>query len=155
MKTILLSLLCLLVSACHAQDNNQARSNKSRNSHPKTQGSPVHQFTEDLRAYLASKSDEDAQAQVLLAKSYLMGPAKLRDFDKAVQYLQQAIQQGEPSASYELGWCYYSGKGVSKDREEAFKQWKVSCEKGFAIACQKLPKASPQRKPSKPAASAS
>lgn len=139
MRTIFISLLCLLMSACNAQEPKSQKPIPQNPSNAKPQ-SAVQQYVEDLRAYLGRAAEEDTLARVLLAKNYIMAPAKMRDYEKAVSLLQEAAAKGDASAQYELAWCYYSGKGLVKNRDEAYKIWKESCEKGFAASCQRLKK---------------
>lgn len=60
------------------------------------------------------------------------------DNDEAFKLFKQAAEYGDPEAQYELGLCFFEGKGVHCDNNEAFKMWKQSAEQGYAIAQYRL-----------------
>jgi TPR repeat protein len=60
------------------------------------------------------------------------------DYDKAKNFLELAVKQGEPSAMYHLGTMFFDGKGVAKDQNQAIPLFKKSCSKGDSNACDKL-----------------
>ena len=47
-------------------------------------------------------------------------------------------EAGQAWAQYEVGECYYYGKGVSKDYAEAAKWWRLAAEQGDAKAQRSL-----------------
>ncbi|MBO7271401.1 MAG: sel1 repeat family protein [Bacteroidaceae bacterium] len=42
----------------------------------------------------------------------------------------KAAENGHPVAQYDLGVCYYNGKGVSQSRDEAVKWWRIAAQQG-------------------------
>ena len=60
------------------------------------------------------------------------------DYEATFKYFKQAAEFGDPEAQYELGLCYFEGKGVHCDYNEAIKMWKLSAEQGYAIAQYRL-----------------
>jgi TPR repeat protein len=45
-------------------------------------------------------------------------------------WYRKAAEQGHPLAQYDLGICYYNGKGVEKSRDEAVKWWTAAAKQG-------------------------
>lgn len=52
------------------------------------------------------------------------------DSKKAVAYLTKAAQQGHDEAELQLGFCYYTGKGLPKKEAEAFQWFAKSANQG-------------------------
>lgn len=52
------------------------------------------------------------------------------DFNEA----KLKAQKGDPKAQFELGVCYFYGKGVSENEEEAVKWWRKAANQGLAEA---------------------
>jgi len=48
--------------------------------------------------------------------------------------LVKKAEAGDAEAQSELGMCYFRGKGVTKDYEEAVKWWTKAAERGYARA---------------------
>ena len=48
--------------------------------------------------------------------------------------LVKKAEAGDAKAQSELGMCYFKGKGVAKDYEEAVKWWTKAAEQGYARA---------------------
>ena len=59
-------------------------------------------------------------------------------YEAAFKYFKQASEYSDPEAQYELGLCFFEGKGVNCDINEAIKMWKLSAEQGFVIAQYRL-----------------
>ena len=59
-------------------------------------------------------------------------------YEAAFKYFKQASEYGDPEAQYELGLCFFEGKGVDCDINEAINMWKLSAEQGFVIAQYRL-----------------
>lgn len=57
----------------------------------------------------------DAEAQNALGEMYYRGTEIGRDFSHAVFWFCEAFEQGDPSATYNLGICYCNGQGVDKN----------------------------------------
>jgi TPR repeat protein len=64
--------------------------------------------------------------------------AHLGQSDKALHYLQQAAQAGDPEAQYNLALMYRSGKGTARNLERAFEWLCQAAEQGVASAQSKL-----------------
>jgi TPR repeat protein len=45
-------------------------------------------------------------------------------------WYSKAAETGHPVAQYDLGVCYYNGKGVPQSRDEAVKWWRVAAQQG-------------------------
>ncbi|MGM9992148.1 MAG: tetratricopeptide repeat protein [Candidatus Bruticola sp.] len=48
-------------------------------------------------------------------------------------YLQGA-EQGQAQEQYKVGLCYYYGRGVSKNEENAVFWWRKAAEQGLSVA---------------------
>lgn len=59
---------------------------------------------------------------------------KIRDYKKAFNYLEIAIEYGSLISLYELGEMYYKGKGVNQSYEEAVKLFQKAADNNDAIA---------------------
>ena len=55
-------------------------------------------------------------------------------YESAVQQFVMAADLGHARAQYELGACYFFGKGVEKDEKEAVKWYRRAAEQGDAAA---------------------
>ena len=73
-------------------------------------------------------------AMVNLANMLTLGPKKYRDCSRAVELLKMAMAKGAgPVAAYNLGRCYYFGRGVDKNLETAQELFKETEEGGFPV----------------------
>lgn len=73
-------------------------------------------------------------AMVNLANMLTLGPKKYRDCSRAVEVLKMAMAKGAgPVAAYNLGRCYYFGRGVDKNLETAQELFKEAEEGGFPV----------------------
>lgn len=54
----------------------------------------------------------------------------LKDYEKAVDCFQQAIDKGDAEAYFYLGLCYENGYGVDKDPVKAAELYEVAADKG-------------------------
>lgn len=73
-------------------------------------------------------------AIVNLANMLTLGPKKYRDCSRAVELLKMAMEKGAgPVAAYNLGRCYYFGRGVDKNLETAQELFKEAEEGGFPV----------------------
>ena len=57
-----------------------------------------------------------------------------------MKWFTKAAEQGDVSAQYDLGVCYYLGSGVKKDVIEASKWYKKAADQGHAGAKERLRK---------------
>jgi len=53
---------------------------------------------------------------------------------QTVSSLRRSAMAGDAGSQHELGWCYYSGKGVKPDYSQAAHWWSQSAEQGFVQA---------------------
>ena len=58
----------------------------------------------------------------------------MQDYEEAVKWYRKAAEQGYASAQYNLGVCYYNGKGVEQDYEEVVKWYRKAAEQGHPRA---------------------
>ena len=73
-------------------------------------------------------------AMVNLANMLTLGPKKYRDCSRAVELLKMAMAKGAGHvAAYNLGRCYYFGRGVDKNLETAQELFKEAEEGGFPV----------------------
>jgi len=59
---------------------------------------------------------------------------KLSRHGEAIPYLRRAAEHGNRLAQYNLGYCYYHGRGVLRDYYEAVKWFRKSAEQGYSNA---------------------
>ena len=66
---------------------------------------------------------------------FCFGATFVRDkqFDKGFEWIGKAAAQGHPTALFDLGWSYYSGKGNSKSLVNAFECFKKAVDHGCII----------------------
>lgn len=55
-------------------------------------------------------------------------------YREAVKWFRKSADQGNPTAQYCLGLCYYDGRGVDYNRTEAAKWYRKAADQGFADA---------------------
>lgn len=72
----------------------------------------------------------DCFAQSELADVY----AARNESSKAFLMIQQSAKAGYWRSQYELGACYYNGRGVVADEENGAKWYRVAAEKGYPVA---------------------
>ena len=51
-----------------------------------------------------------------------------------IEVLRKAAEQGDAEAQFNLGVCYYTGKGMERDESEAVKWFRKAAEQGYANA---------------------
>ncbi len=59
-------------------------------------------------------------------------------FSKSIEYLKYAAEDGHLPAYYTLGECYFNGKGVKKDYQEAINWYTLGAAKSDAASIHKL-----------------
>ena len=57
-----------------------------------------------------------------------------KDIEEAVKWWQKAAEQGYAEAQYNMGICYYSGTGITRDYTEAVKWYRKAAEQGYVLA---------------------
>ena len=77
-----------------------------------------------LNCLKQSANSSFSTAQVALGKYYALNSPK--NYELAVAWYRKAAEQGDTSAQFELGYCYYSGLGIPKDYEEAVAWYRKS-----------------------------
>ncbi|MDD9798015.1 MAG: tetratricopeptide repeat protein, partial [Alphaproteobacteria bacterium] len=96
------------------------------------------QYAEALKAWERGAAKGDAGAAYRVATVYLnqsFSPdTQEHNQAKALAYLNQAAQAGEPRAELELASLYERGYGVSRNREEAQKLYMRAAQKGLPAA---------------------
>ena len=63
-----------------------------------------------------------------------------QDYAEAVKWYRKAAEQGYADAQYNLGSCYYNGKGVPQNYAEAVKWYCKAVGQGHADAIELLEK---------------
>ena len=58
--------------------------------------------------------------------------------EQAALWYRKAARRGQPRAQINLGWLYFHGRGVSRDREQAAHWWRLAAEGGDAEAATNL-----------------
>ena len=58
----------------------------------------------------------------------------LQNYTEAIRYWQQAAEQGDAHAQFNLGSCYQGGIGVKENPEAAFEWYMKAAEQGFEPA---------------------
>jgi len=80
-------------------------------------------------SYLKKANNGSANAQFLLARSYLTGSNNLKkNIKQAVEWLHKAAGRNHAQAQYVLGNIYYKGKGIRNDTRKAKKWLKKSAK---------------------------
>lgn len=74
------------------------------------------------------------ESQDSLGYSYEKGMGVDQDWEKAVEWLRKAAEQGHIEAQYKLADCYFCGRGVAMDDAEAVKWLRKAAEQGHLEA---------------------
>ena len=74
--------------------------------------------------------EEKGNGNVIKGKEAYAG----KDYKTAAMIFALAAQEGDAEGQYLLGRCYWDGKGVEEDEDEAFKWIRKSADQGFAKA---------------------
>lgn len=56
------------------------------------------------------------------------------DFPLDIKSLRKKAEQGDAGAQYSLGECYYGGEGVTQDKTEAARWYRLAADQGYAKA---------------------
>ena len=75
-----------------------------------------------------------AEAQKYLAKLFFEGDRTIKSETLSVLFWSEVAKQDVASAIYNLGTCYYNGKGVTRNPERAFELYKKSADMMFPMA---------------------
>lgn len=98
---------------------------KARGYFEKAVRSEDYGFQNDALIALASMATEDA----------LEGNG---DFTKALEYLEQAMDNDYRDAIYQMGWMYEMGYGVKQNTKRALRYYQQAADMGCAYACNAL-----------------
>ena len=79
---------------------------------------------------LLSVNKDDIDALSVLGICLIYGIGGEKNEEKGFDYLRQAAEKGCSNAQAYVGYCYYRGKGVGKDRAEAVKWFEMSANQG-------------------------
>lgn len=89
----------------------------------------------DFVEFLAKCNVEIAQTRLgwLIGQGFL----EYKNYTKAIYLYKKAIDQGSATACLNLGWLYWSGKGVKQSDEQTIYYWKLAAKRGCksAINC--------------------
>jgi TPR repeat protein len=90
----------------------------------------------DLHRYFADKWVEAPMLSFWnpIRYVYPRGYRREQNIKEAAKWLTKSAEQGYPNALFILGFYYYGGLGVTKDRKETVKLWTKAAEQGFALA---------------------
>lgn len=86
--------------------------------------------------YVVNYSLPPAPDQLILeygVRSYLKG-----DYENAVKYYRMAAEQGNVTALSNLGYCYYYGRGMEPDKQQAYLCWSKAAVFGDIPATYKM-----------------
>ncbi|MGM9833435.1 MAG: toll/interleukin-1 receptor domain-containing protein [Candidatus Limisoma sp.] len=91
------------------------------------------------------KTKTDQEESISLSKivdighDYYFGTnGKRQDYAEAVKLYRQAAEQGDAKGQYNLGYCYYYGFGVGRDRTKATDWFRKSAKQGYIEAQESL-----------------
>jgi len=88
-----------------------------------------------LIEHLRSRSAKgEPQATYLLGREYDRGGILVKNEKKAIELYKEAADLGSSAAQWILAGKYSSGKGVNKDKVEAYKWALLSVENGSEVA---------------------
>lgn len=87
---------------------------------------------------LSKAKNGDAKSQYELGWCYLKGYGIEKDFDKAVYWFQEGIEQDYAEAYRGLGVCYMFGDGVPQDFAKAINLYEEAASRGDARAMYNL-----------------
>lgn len=80
-----------------------------------------------------SASEDDADAQCLLANLYRDGDGIEKNLMKAAELYRLAAQQGHDLAQLKLGYCCRDGIGLQKDKIQAYVWFNISANNGGVL----------------------
>ena len=95
-----------------------------------------HSTAKDRLQELESQGYHDLTA----AQMYQKGKAYYdkKQYSEAVPWFREAAEQGHAEAQYNLGECYYNGRGVTKGWIQAVAWYRKAAEQGYADAQSRL-----------------
>ena len=78
------------------------------------------------------------KAAYAIANWHLHGRYLKKDYKKAVEYLKFACEHHLPDAFFDLAICYESGKGIAKNKKQAFLNYVSAAALGDEAAVQEV-----------------
>lgn len=91
-----------------------------------------------FKKYLKKAKKGIAMYQCNVGACYCSGNGVKQDFEQAIFWFKQAINQNYPNAYYNLGNCYERGRGVPVDLEKALQLYKQAEALGCAFASEAI-----------------
>jgi hypothetical protein len=107
---------------------------KNKTDSDKASGSMTIKVMQELKAVFPDLSDEVARGLAMDLLDYSIAPLPPRRSPEVMKMYLNAKRKNDSEAQYNLGYAYYSGKGVKKNIEEAVKWWRKAAEQGHAEA---------------------
>ena len=81
----------------------------------------------------------DANSQYLMCHCYIDGLGVDCDYEKALDWCDKAAVHGHRNALTQMGYFYFSGKGVKQDDVVAFRYFRDAAKKGCPESQFRLP----------------
>jgi TPR repeat protein len=131
--TLVLSVVCLAVSACANYKADVAANYKT--------GSDAYErgdYATVLREWRPLAEQGEATAQVGLGWMYNNGQGVPQDYAQAQYWYEKAATQGNQQAQVNLGTFYNLGHGVPQDYLKALVLFRLAADQGNALAQVKL-----------------
>ncbi len=99
--------------------------------------------TKWLETYVRNSKDDlmCSSAELELYYRYQEGNGIEKNISKALSFLMSAVNRGQrsdPAAYNEVGECYYHGKYLSKNKDEAIRYFKLSADNGCGLGMANL-----------------
>ena len=95
----------------------------------------------DINAIIEKAKTGNVNAQYTLGRYYFLGLNGVeQSYSKAAYWWEKAAEQGNSSAQYNIGACYYNGDGVEKSKTKAIYWFRKACNNFEDKACEVLNK---------------
>ena len=95
----------------------------------------------DINAIIEKAKTGNVNAQYTLGRYYFLGLNGVeQSYSKAAYWWEKAAEQGNSSAQYNIGACYYNGDGVEKSKTKAIYWFRKACNNFEEKACEVLNK---------------
>jgi uncharacterized protein len=125
-NSVLLSIVCLIVSACAGQSVVDTSKNDRT------------EYDETMKELRRSAIAGDASAQNELGLLYYEGKAIKKDYRQAKVWFDKAVEQGHSGAQVNLGSLYLRGEGAPQSSQMALFWFSRAADQGDALALAKL-----------------
>ena len=97
-------------------------------------GSPQQYATGEVTEIQARAAAGDPQAELRLARAYMLGDGVAQDPQTAVEWYRKAAESGNAEAQNAIGIIYMSGEGVDRDKPAAVAWYRKAARQGYADA---------------------